>query len=254
VNIVGILHSPRTSGREAIVLSTRTLHERFSVQMKNPTSSLALGITIMQHLRTSNWLSKDVIFVVTDGQYEDEGIRAWLHQYHHIMGPYGANYFFFEHALGLIHQNFTSTQTIRDQADFGRAGHIRGAIALDFFEENFTYLILCPEGINGKLPNLDLLNAIDRVASFGESSYTILMNVHDPLVKFLHSWTAIDFRSMPVPLFQFISFVLHGASGVPTGDHGWFHMYNIDAVTLRLHTGLIPGGRGQYGPILRVGR
>lgn len=224
VNVVGILHSPRTSGREALVLSTRSLHEKFKVPMKNPVSSLALGITLMQHFQNAKWLSRDVIFVVADGKYQDEGIRAWLHDYHHFLGSYGSTYFFFEHAFGSLHKNVSSSQRISTQNEFARSGNIRGAISLDFFEENFTYLVVCPEGINGKLPNLDLLNAIDRIASFGENSYTVLLNVNDPLVKFLYSIQAIDFKNFPIPLLQYISFVLHGAIGVPTGDHGWFHM------------------------------
>lgn len=257
VNVVGILQS-RTGGREAMVLNVPSLHHKFFTQegksMKRPVSSVCLAISLMKHLRGVQWLSKDVILVISDATFGGDSIAEWLYVYHNYMvqepilypfrGPPGALYW--HNASYAFHQTFS-------QVDFVRSGQIRGALVLDFYEESTHYIVVSPEGVNGKLPNLDLLNTLDRVAIFSESVHTTLYNEEDPLVKTFFGSQSY-FEDLSLQHCQLYAFILRGAMGEPTGNHGFFLQYNIDAITLRLRSQPIPGSASKEAHMLSVAR
>jgi len=236
VNTVGILKSPRTGGRESIVLNVPSLHENFSDKsLKKPVSSVCMAIVMMKHLKSVNWLSKDIILVVSDENYSDESIRVWLDTYHNYIPINPSLYHFDESPAATFFYNSTDSPAYSNE-DFVRSGPIRGGLVLDFHAEEFFFIVVCPEGINGKLPNLDLLNSLDRVAMYSENVHTLLLNEKDKITDFLFTGENALFPDLPFPALQLAAFTLHGAIGEPTGNHGWFLQYNIDAVTLRLHT------------------
>jgi len=234
MNVIGVVKARRTSGREALVLSSRNDHFLLHQNLEpNAVSSMAMGMAIMQHLSEVKWLSKDVMFVVTEQEHGDEGMRAWLHEYHAFQ-PRKVVKVGGEERYKLAEKEHT----------VHRGGKIRGALVLDFVASHFSYIVVCAEGVGGKLPNLDLLNTIDRVAAYGEQVYTTLLDTEDLYTRLLYSRP--EFVELSMQLRTLLLFMLHSASGTSTGDHGWFHKYNIDAVTLRLQA---PNGEQRHGVV-----
>lgn len=80
------------------------------------------------------------------------------------------------------------------------------------------------EGLNGKLPNLDMFNLVQRImAREGiASGYK-----QAPRKKRRHSQSVYEQN-----LRGMLSMLASQASGVPTGNHGLFHRYRIDALTI----------------------
>ena len=219
--------------------------------LQNPISSVCLAITLMKHLRTVEWLSKDVILVLSDASFEDEGIREWLSNYHNYVADQSSLYFFKE-APGALYRHRAS-HSVYSQLDFVRSGAIRGALVLDFFEEQFNYIVLSPEGINGKLPNLDLMNTFDRVAMYSENAYTTLYREDDTLTRKLFG-VGGPLEDLPLLERQLYAFILRCAIGKPSGNHGHFLQYNIDAITARLMPKTFPGNAERPMSVFQLAR
>lgn len=83
------------------------------------------------------------------------------------------------------------------------------------------------EGLNGKLPNLDMFNLVQRImAREGiASGYK-----QTPRKKRRHSKSLFETN-----LRQMLSMLATQSSGVPNGNHGLFHRYRIDALTIAAH-------------------
>lgn len=89
------------------------------------------------------------------------------------------------------------------------------------------YIDVKIEGLNGQLPNLDLVNLVNKL-SHKENipcGYKILSRKrkNSRNTKF-----EVNLRNM-------LSMILTQASCVPTGNHGLFHKYGIEAITLEAH-------------------
>lgn len=79
------------------------------------------------------------------------------------------------------------------------------------------------EGLNGQLPNLDLVNLVQKLANKeGLPCGYKMVNTRR------HSAAA----SWRKNIEKMLSMVVTQASGVPTGNHGLYHRYGIEAVTL----------------------
>lgn len=105
-----------------------------------------------------------------------------------------------------------------------RAGSIQAAINLELQSFDLNYIDVKIEGLNGQLPNLDLVNLIQRLAVKEGliSGHRQSSSIKRSGVK--SSWED-NFRHM-------ISMVLTQSTGVPNGNHGLFYRYGIEAVTL----------------------
>lgn len=89
---------------------------------------VAIGATLAQHLRMVSWLSKDIFVVFVDGSLPyGAGVRAWLRSY------------------------FGGSSAVR-------RGVLRQAVVLDTMKGP-THLLADVEGINGAVPNQDIVNA-----------------------------------------------------------------------------------------------
>lgn len=231
INIVGILKSSRTSGRESIVINVPSFHPNFfeENEMKKPVASICMGIVLMKHFQSVDWLSKDIIFLVSDANFQSEGVKVWLDNYHNYFQAIPVLYPFYDHpALTYMpHQNITQSYSIPvyHQPDFIRSGVIRGGLVLDFYAEEFYFILLSLEGINGKLPNLDLTNSIDRVAMYSENVHTILFDENNRVMDYLFTGDDALFPNFPFTVMQLVTFALNCAIGEPAGNHGWFLQY-----------------------------
>lgn len=83
------------------------------------------------------------------------------------------------------------------------------------------------EGLNGQLPNLDLVNLVNKLSHKENipSGYKLISR------KRKNSYNT----KFEVNLKNMLSMILTQASCVPTGNHGLFHKYGIEAVTLEAH-------------------
>ncbi len=202
VNIYAILRAPRASSTEAIVLSTPY---RPPMSIESPTDvSLSLVLASAKFFRRQKYWAKDVIFLIT--QHEQLGMQAWLEAYHRTSCGHGKN--------------------VLDHGDLeARAGSIQAAINLEISTEKVTHLNVKVEGLNGQLPNLDLFNLINRLC-MREGMHQMFQGVEDHPRP--DSWNGY-WRSFNT----FVSMALkQAAGGVPSGNHGLFHRFGIEAVTI----------------------
>lgn len=129
----------------------KTKNIQFNIYFRPPVSveaptdvSVAMLLTMAKFFRHKKFWAKDIIFIIT--QHEQLGMQAWLEAYHKISCGYG--------------------HKVLDHGDLeARAGSIQAAINLEITHESFTHLNVKVEGLNGQLPNLDLVTLVNRLAA-----------------------------------------------------------------------------------------
>ncbi|KAK3744477.1 hypothetical protein QZH41_012881, partial [Actinostola sp. cb2023] len=87
----------------------------------------------------SYW-SKDIIFLVTE--QGTLGMHAWLEAYHDVPNPY-----------------------IKSLPLESHSGSIQAAINMEISNSSIGGFDILEEGINGQLPNLDLINMVERLCA-----------------------------------------------------------------------------------------
>ncbi|KDR22254.1 glycosylphosphatidylinositol anchor attachment 1 protein [Zootermopsis nevadensis] len=218
-NVYAILRAPRSSSTEALVLS---------VPYRPPSSvnpgtapSIAIMLAVAKFFRRQKYWAKDVIFLVTE--HEQLGVQAWLEAYHKVT---------------------CGRSGVLDHGDMmGRGGAIQAAINLELHAEKIGHIDVKIEGLNGQLPNLDLVNLVHRMCSKEGVKHTFKNresgNYRDWYREWLHSFKTL------------MAMVATQASGVPNGNHGLFHRFGIEAVTLE---GFEKKGKGSPALYFQVGR
>ncbi|XP_015679435.1 glycosylphosphatidylinositol anchor attachment 1 protein isoform X2 [Protobothrops mucrosquamatus] len=194
-NVYGILRAPRAASTESLVLSVPC-----SAGQQRNSQAVGLMLALAAHFRGQIYWAKDIIFLVNE--HDLIGMEAWLEAYHDV--------------------NVTETQS---SGTFGRAGAIQAAISLELSSDVITSFDVAVEGLNGQLPNLDLVNLFYSFCQKNGLLCTIQGKLQrsdwDSLPAFLHS------------LQTLLLMVLKQGSGHPQGDHGLFLRYHIEAVTIR---------------------
>lgn len=135
-------------------------------------------------------------------------MQAWLEAYHNSD---------FLHSNPIL--NFGNLEA--------RAGSIQAAINLELQSFDLNHIDVKIEGLNGQLPNLDLVNLVQRIAAKEGfiSGHRQTSNFKRSGAK--SSWEE-NFRHMT-------SMLLTQSTGVANGHHGLFYRYGIEAVTLEGH-------------------
>ncbi|SZF03941.1 unnamed protein product [Blumeria hordei] len=191
-NIYAILHAPRGDATEAIVLvgAWRNVEEEFN------RSGIALLLTLARYFKRWSLWSKDIIFLVTPES--KAGPQAWVDAYHDA------------------HQ---SPQV--DSLPL-KSGALQGALVIDYpFDHRFESLHIVYDGINGKLPNLDLFNTVVSIAS-GQMGIG---------VKLQKMWQHSD--SYNDRLQTMLRGMINQGLGHASGPHSSFIPYHVDAITLQ---------------------
>ncbi|NXL54196.1 GPAA1 protein, partial [Podilymbus podiceps] len=193
-NVYGILRAPRAASTEALVLSVPC--------SEGPHNNQAVGLmlALAAYFRGQIYWAKDIIFLVNE--HDLLGMEAWLEAYHDV--------------------NLTE---VRSSGTLGRAGAIQAAVSLELSSDVVTSFDVAVEGLNGQLPNLDLLNLFHAFCQ----KNGLLCTIQGKLPR-------SDWDSLPAyahSLQTLLLMVLAQASGQPRGDHGLFLRYRIEAVTLR---------------------
>lgn len=194
-------------------------YERSQVRRANVrgiTTVLALARFLIGH---SHW-SKDLIFVFGDGNLD--GIQAWTSTY-------------FARGQSNLH-----TERIQESGSL-----IWNAMAFDYPSDSFSSIVVRHEGLDGQLPNLDVINTLTRVAEringvpieLSESSvpprpYQRRLGSLGALLE-EHLWGDRDGEAKYLGgLLNVLGQLRNLVVGHPTGVHGLFHRFHVDAITL----------------------
>lgn len=218
VNTYAVFYAPRSDGTEALVLSASwTSRDKIT-----NTNAVAMLLSLGKMFKRTSHLSKDIVFVVSDG--DTEGLQAWLKAYH---------------------GNEQNTYERSEEALRVRSGAIQAALNLDFAGTgDYNALGIFFEGVNGQLPNLDMINSVADIAA---SVAPVELTLHDELVPMTENVTKNYINSLKRMLYM----MKYQAVGTPTGNHGLYLKYKIDAITLY---GIDkPGWHSQRFNLFRIG-
>lgn len=195
-NIYAIVHGPRADGTESIVLMAPIRN----IEDKINTNGVTLLLTLARYFSRWSLWSKDIIILITPDTAA--GPRAWVDAYHSTHDP--------AHAADLSL----------------KSGHIQGVLAIDYpFEHRFETLHVAYDGINGQLPNLDLINTAIQIASGQMGIGTTIQSQH----TYTSPEDQSKYRIRLKTLFRGMG---SQALGHSTGAHSVFMPYHIDAITL----------------------
>ncbi|ETP02525.1 hypothetical protein F441_20425 [Phytophthora nicotianae CJ01A1] len=233
-NVYGILRaSPLADGKEAIVLVT---HYRNIGTDSGENSGLSLGLALLKYLSRAKWLAKDVILLAADDGVLDgsdgyaSGKEAWLQAYH--LDPVDSG------LQGVLPM---------------RAGVIRAAVNLEtlYNSRHVDSVGIYTAGMNGQLPNLDLVNT--AVRAFRQHQIPTILDRADVqedgehksyVSRVLGSISSLNEQYTPPELKENARNYLTNLKGMlhfmttlvagPSGPHANFISYNIDSITLSL--------------------
>ncbi|KAF3763619.1 Gaa1-domain-containing protein [Cryphonectria parasitica EP155] len=191
-NVYAILHAPRGDATEAIVLVAAWQNVRGELNKHG----VALLLTLARYFRRWSLWSKDIILLVTPDSLA--GPQAWVDAYHDAHDT----------------RHIDSLPV--------KSGALQGAIALDYAQETrFSSVHIVYDGINGQLPNLDLINSVVSIAA-GQMGIGVSIQ---------EMWGHSD--SYEDRLRTMLRGMMKQGLGVASGPHSCFIPYHVDAVTLR---------------------
>uniref|UniRef100_A0A6N2M771 Glycosylphosphatidylinositol anchor attachment 1 protein n=1 Tax=Salix viminalis TaxID=40686 RepID=A0A6N2M771_SALVM len=261
VNTVGIIRAPRGDGKEAY----------------------CFGDTLQYFplLSRVTWLAKDIIWLVADSQYgEYAPVEAWLRDYHTPvftgLGALNADTCIKIDDLYALEQKPIAQTKISD--GFRRAGTMAAALIFKVADRNELLedtLNIYAEASNGQMPNLDLINIVnylavhrqglrvkvEKVLALLDSRWLeILGEIFEVLGKVARSlnpgWkfgiSAADYVEGSATL---ASSLYNQALGIPTGPHGAFRDFQVDAITLEISPKVSSHNKARHNEfLLRGGR
>ncbi|KAG6659551.1 hypothetical protein CIPAW_03G043800 [Carya illinoinensis] len=251
LNTVGIIRAPRGDGKEAIVLVT-------------PYNSL-----------------KDIIWLVADSRYgEYTAVDAWLRDYHMPvfsgLTALNAEICPVSNVHNKLKENGATERKIHD--GFRRAGTMAAALVIkvkdgsEHFEDSLS---IYAEASNGQMPNLDLINIVNYLAvhrqglrvKVGKMQSLINCKWLKILGEILQSLGHVAKSLKPqwkfgIPAADYVegaatlaSSLYYQALGVPTGPHGAFRDYEIDAITMEISSRVALNNKARKNDfLLRGGR
>ncbi|XP_003745461.1 glycosylphosphatidylinositol anchor attachment 1 protein [Galendromus occidentalis] len=218
-NLFAIMRAPRASRTEAIVISA-PFRAATSPHASN-LASIATMIALARQFRKKIYWSKDIIFVVTE--HELVGLQAWLDAYHMVE---------------------TSPGVLLPGSLDARSGNILAAINLELQDKHVDQVNVKIFGLNGQLPNLDLVNTCKNLMQREAVPY-ILEDRADPVAAENRS---LEWEGGVMNLF---SQMTKQATGAPSAAHGLYHRFAIQALTLQGQ----PKVRGySYVTLTNIGR
>ncbi|KAI1809158.1 Glycosylphosphatidylinositol:protein transamidase, GAA1 component [Poronia punctata] len=191
-NIYAILQAPRGDATEAIVLVAAWKNAKNEFNRNGVT----LALTLARYFKRWSLWSKDIILVVPPDSRT--GIQAWVDAYHDAHDA----------------SNVASLPV--------KSGALQGAIAIDYpYESRFEGVHIVYDGVNGQLPNLDLINSIGNIATGQMGMHAFIQE------RFGHS-DGYDDR-----LKTMLRGMMNQGLGHAVGAHSSFIPYHVDAVTLQ---------------------
>lgn len=158
------MRASRSSSIEGIVVTApfRTLD---SAHPDN-TASIALMLALAKFCRQQKYWAKDIVFLITD--HEQLGTQVCMVD---LCGTWNSVllFFFFSFHKAWLEAyhgiRLGNEQVLRSGDVQGRAGSIQAAVNLEFRSTKISHVDVKVEGLNGQLPNLDLVNLVHRLCS-----------------------------------------------------------------------------------------
>ncbi|KAK3348104.1 Gaa1-like protein [Neurospora tetraspora] len=191
-NIYAILQAPRGDATEAIVLVAAWKNVKGELNR----SGVPLVLTLARYFKRWSLWSKDIIFLFTPDSIA--GPQAWVDAYH------------------------DAHDSSRVASLPLKSGALQGAIALDYTRETrFQSVHIVYDGVNGQLPNLDLINSVNHVAG-GQMGMGVAIQEMWKHSNSYHDRLQTMLRGM-----------LKQGLGLASGPHSSFIPYHVDAVTLQ---------------------
>ncbi|KAG6860931.1 hypothetical protein C0995_005886 [Termitomyces sp. Mi166 len=247
-NAYGVLVSPRASGSEAMVISASWLSRigegDGSLNLRGVATLLALA-SFLKRKGLVEWCScfftistagyslwaKDIVVVVSDGYLE--GMHAWLAAYH-----------------GSSQSNLNTDSLALT------SGVIWTALNIDYPAHSLSHLGIFFEGLNGRLPNQDLLNSVQRISQ--KEGVPVIVYDHLDQVELDDSLSFVPNslrENLQVSAYSsrarnIIRQFGYQVRGRPSGIHGLFHQFRIDAVTMFAVPATGPHGFHAIGRII----
>lgn len=216
-NVYGIVRGGGASN-EAIVLSVPWRGANSPEETTAP--GLALMLAITKYFRKQKYWAKDLIMLVTE--HEQVGMQAWLEAYHGVS---------------------CGTGVLASGDLDARGGAIQAAINLELHSDKLKHIDVKVCGLNGQLPNLDLVNLVLRMCSKERVRHSFANKEKIHNLPSYEQWEH--------SLATMVSMLLSQATGVPDGNHGLFHRFGIEAVTME---GIAQTGSGHQVTLHHVGR
>ncbi|XP_075154344.1 glycosylphosphatidylinositol anchor attachment 1 [Haematobia irritans] len=203
-NVYGILRAPRTSSTEGLI---------FSAPYRSPSSphidivaSVPVLLAFADFARKKIYWAKDIIFLVTE--QEQLGMHAFIEAYFNTE----------------MDKKSSSTAYL----DYGylpaRAGSLQAALNIEVQDLDIDYVDVKIEGLNGQLPNLDMFNLVQRITS----REGIVSGYKQTPQKKRRQHN----QSVENNIKNLLAMILSQSTGVPNGNHGFFHRHRIEALTL----------------------
>jgi glycosylphosphatidylinositol transamidase len=193
--VYSILQGPRADATEAVVLIAAWRNMAGAINY----SGVALVLTLARYFARWSLWSKDIIFLIPSDS--TAGPQAWVDAYHAAHNP-----------------SSVSPLTLK-------SGALQGAIALDYpagpWGQRFDKLHVVYDGINGQLPNLDLINTAVNIANTQMGMQCTLQRM----------WAHDD--GYAARLETMLRGMVNQGLGHATGPHSSFIPYHVDAVTLQ---------------------
>ncbi|KAI9266635.1 Gaa1-like protein [Phascolomyces articulosus] len=197
VNAFAVYRAPRSDGKESLILSAPWESRTGEYN----TNGIAILLSLAKLFKRNVYWSKDIILLVTDKGMA--GTQSWVDAYHGTGQP---NYSF------LV---------------MPRSGAIQGVVNLDFpGTQDYESLGIFFEGVNGQLPNLDLINTIVTVCT---RTARVPLTLHDDTS---HPYSDQPWGPYVQSLLHMIRTMQYQALGHPSSDAGLYLRYKIDAVTV----------------------
>ncbi|KAK3984949.1 putative GPI transamidase component GAA1 [Cladorrhinum sp. PSN332] len=191
-NLYAILQAPRGDATEAIVLVAAWENVKGEINR----SGIPLTLTLARYFKRWSLWSKDIIILFSPDSIA--GPQAWVDAYH------------------------DAHDTSRVASLPIKSGALQGAIAIDYAQEQrFQSIHVVYDGVNGQLPNLDLINSVVNIAG-GQMGMGVAIQ---------EMWAHND--RYPDRLRTMLRGMLKQGLGLASGAHSSFIPYHVDAVTLR---------------------
>ncbi|KAI0150643.1 Gaa1-like protein [Xylariaceae sp. FL1272] len=198
-NTYAILQAPRGDATEALVLVAPWSNMKGEFNR----NGVALALTLARYFKRWSLWSKDIILVVPPDSRA--GIQAWVDAYHDAHDP-----------------SRVAPLPIK-------SGLLQGAVAIDYpQEQRFEGVHIVYDGVNGQLPNLDLINSINNIANGQMGMHSFIQETYNRDDKYQNRVKTM-LRGM-----------LNQGLGHAVGVHSSFIPYHVDAVTIQ------PVGQGWH--------
>ncbi|KAI0831285.1 Gaa1-domain-containing protein [Trametes gibbosa] len=235
-NAYAVLQSPRASGTEAIVISASWLSRTGEGDGTLNMRGVATVIALASYLKKSSLWSKDLVFVISDGYLD--GMQAWITTYHGETQP-----------------------NLKAEPLSLQSGVIWTALNVDYPGHSFSHLGLFFEGLNGRLPNQDLMNAVSLISRWTVGVPVLVYDHIDPredqsLPSLLPAWLPevvkgnADVQEYATRARSIRRHMNYQARGAASGVHGLFHQFRIDAFTMFAIPATGPHGFHALGRVL----